>query len=294
MSTSWNSTSPWTPHASIFALTLSLASLPLSAGAEAVPSTNPVPSTTASASSDPCLQLSNLVSRPSSSTAACVVKPNALLVQTGYANLSSGGKGGSRSVTYPQEALSTGIVRNVELDLTPASIARQSGAGGTYSGATDGSIGVKVQLGQTSRFTYGFNAAYTLQSGTAPFTGSGDGILANLNGSYQLSPAIGLFASTGYDEQSAGTPEFPASYHDIQPSLGASVALPQGLAFYAEGFGQSATGPGTDGTFGFDTGFQKDIGSRLQLDAEIFEYPGAHAGLHEHAVGFGAAYLFGP
>jgi hypothetical protein len=167
-------------------------------------------------------------------------------------------------------------------------------AGAHVNGDTDGSIGLKAQLGRTSAIIYGVNAAYTLQNGDAPFTGSGDGLLANLNASLALSPALGLFATLGYNEQSAGTPERPARYHDFQPSLGATLSLPQNVAVFLEGFNQSSTMPAGGGSFAFDTGLQKDVGSRLQVDVEYFDYVTIVRGAHQHSVGFGASYLFGP
>ena len=296
MSTSWNSTWHWTrrnsPRLSL-AFVLAIANARIAAFAEPSPAPSANPSAAPSDSSDPCLQLSNLVSRPSFSTAACVVKPSALLLQMGYTNLTTSGMGASRMVTYPQENLSVGVAKALEFDLNPPSIARVAGSA-SATGVTDGSIGAKAQLGETSRLTYGVNALYTLQSGVGPFTGAGDGILVNANANYAMSPAFGLFASVGYNAQSAGTPQRPARYHDVQPSLGGSLSLPANFAVYAEGFDQSSTGPGLSGSFAFDTGLQKDVGSRVQLDAEYYDYLAARAGAHQHAVGFGAAYLFGP
>ena len=257
------------------------------------PTPSPTSTEAANDSSDPCLSLGNLVSRPTFSTAACVVKRNALLVQTGYTNATTSGPTRSTLVTYPQENLGIGIAQNVEFDLTPPSIARSSSST-HFNGDTDGSIGLKIRLGETSRVIYGINAAYTLQNGSAPFSGSGDGVLANLNGSLTLSPALDIFATVGFNEQSAGTPTQPARYHDFQPSLGAGLALPQGFDVFVEGLNESSTGPGMGGTFAFDTGLQKDIGSRLQLDAEYFDFLTIVQGAHQHSVGFGASYLFGP
>ncbi len=274
-------------------LALAMVALPIASSADAHP-TDASPSPTPSAApSDPCLSLGNLVSRPTFSTAACVVKRNALLVQTGYTNTATSGSAAMTLVSYPQESLATGIAQNVEFDFTPPSIARLS-AGTHVNGDTDGSIGLKAQLGQSSKIIYGVNAAYTLQNGDAPFTGSGDGLLANLNASLTLSSALGLFASLGYNEQSAGTPERPARYHDVQPSLGATLSLPQNVAVFLEGFNQSSTALGSGGSFAFDTGLQKDVGSRLQLDAEYFDYVTIVQGAHAHSVGIGASYLFGP
>ncbi len=260
-------------------------------------SPSPVPSPLASPAApagvaDPCASLSTLVSRPTFSTATCAVKPANLLVETGYTNTTASGAGASNLVSYPQASLRVGAAHNLEFDLNPESIARLSG-NPRITGTTDSAIGAKYEIGYTSRLVYGVNVLYTLSTGNGPFTGNGDGILANVNAGLTLSPAFGLFGTLGYNEQSAGTDAAPARYHNFQPSLGASLALPQGFNVFLEGFNLSSTGPGLGGRFGYDAGFQKDIGSRLQLDFNYFNYLGIQNGSHLHSIGFGAAYLIG-
>jgi len=257
-------------------------------------SASPAPTSAATPAgvSDPCTSLSTLVSRPSSGTASCTVKPANLLIETGYTNATTSGAGASSLVSYPQATLRVGVARNLEFDLVPESIARLSGDP-RLTGTTDSAIGAKYEFGYTSKFVYGANVLYTLSTGNGPFTGNGDGLLANLNAGLTLSPALAVFATLGYNEQSAATPSIPARFHAFQPSLGLSLALPQSFAFYAEGFDQSSTGPGLGGRFGYDLGIQKDVGSRLQLDVNYYNYPGVQNGGHLHSIGFGAAYLIG-
>jgi hypothetical protein len=258
----------------------------------ASPSPSPSAAATPSGPTDPCIALSQLVSRPTFSTAACAVKRSDLLVESGYTNAATSGAGANQLVTYPQASLRVGLGHNLEFDLDPESLARLSGKP-VVTGTTDSEIGGKYEIGYTSKFVYGVNALYTLSTGSAPFTGNGDGILANLNGAFALTPAVGLFATFGYNEQSAGTPGVPARYHNIQPSLGATLSLPESFDVFFEGFNQSSTGPGLGGRSGFDTGFQEDVGSRLQLDFNYFDYLGVQNGGHLHSIGFGAAYLIG-
>lgn len=280
-----------------------LALCPLGSAAQSLPlpapaaSASVTPAASASvaptAPSDPCTSLSSLVSRPTFSTAACAVKEGDLLLESGYTNLTSSGAGGSSLITFPQGNLRVGLGRNVEFDLNPQSAAYLSGAP-RQVGITDGSIGLKYEIGYSSRLLYGVNALYTLPVGSANvFSANGDGVLANLNGAFTLSPNVGLFATFGYNAQNAGTIGAPARYHDYQPSLGASVSLPANFYVFLEGFGVSSTGPGLGGRYGYDTGFQKDIGSRVQLDFNYFNYLGVQNGQHQHSVGFGAAYLIG-
>ncbi len=249
-------------------------------------------SSSSSAPSDPCASLSSLVSRPTFSTAVCAVKADDLLIETGYTNATTSGSGANGTVTYPQANLRVGLGGGLEFDLVPPSLARYAGTL-RANGITDGAIGAKYEIGDTSKFSYGLNVLYTLASGTAPFSGFGDGILANANATYTVSPAVGLYATFGYNEQSAGTQTVPARYHDYQTSLGGSLALPPNVNVFFEGFDQSSTGVGLGGRFAIDTGIEKDLGSRVQLDANYYDYLGVQNGGHQHSVGLGAAYLIG-
>ena len=261
------------------------------APATAAPS--PAPSPTQAAVNDPCTSLGSLVSRPTVTTSACATKFGDLLIETGYTNFATGGSGANQAVTYPQANLRVGLGHNVEFDLNPASIERISGSP-TITGATDTSLGFKYEISYTRKFLYGVNVLYTVNSGDPATSANGDGVLANVNASYFASPAISLFSTVSYNAQSAGSEAAPQRYHGFNPSLGTSITLPGTLpSFFLEGFGLTSYGPGASGRYGFDTGFQKDIGSKLQLDVNYYQYPGSYGGSHLHAIGFGAAYVFG-
>lgn len=261
--------------------------LPRAAAAQAAPAPAPV-----AAVPDPCASLSNLVSRPTFSTAACTVKPSDLLIESGYTNQTTGGTGANAAVTYPQGSLRVGIARGLEFDLDPASLERVSGMP-RMTGETDSSLGLHYEFGYSSRIVSGVNVLYTANSGSPATSGNGDGVLANLNGSLALSPAVGLFATVGYNSQSAGTTSVAARYHGVDPSLGASVSLPASFNFAVEGFGQSSTAPGLGGRYGADAALERDFGSRLQLDLNYYDYLGVQNGAHLHSIGFGAGYLIG-
>jgi hypothetical protein len=265
------------------------------AQASPAPAMSPAPAaspTAAAGPADPCAALSSLVSRPTFGTSACAVKPHDLLIESGYTNLTASGNGAGRSVTYPQASLRVGVAPNLEFDLDPGSVTRLSGPP-EFTGISDTSLGIKYEFGYTSRLLFGANVLYTANTGDPAVSGNGDGVLANLNGALTLSPAVGLFATLGYNAQSAGSTAAPLRYRGIDPSLGGSVSLPAALTFALEGFGQSSTGPGLGGRYGADAALERDVGSRLQLDVNYFQYFGAQSGTHLHAIGFGAAYLIG-
>lgn len=272
---------------------IALFSMPSGAAAQPAASHPPAPSPAAAHASDPCQSLSTLVSRPTFSTTACAVKRGDLLLESGYTNLVSSGAGASALATFPQTTMRVGLGPNVEFDLGPPSLGYLSGTPRSV-GITDGSIGFKYEIGYSSRLLYGINALYTLPVGSANvFSSNGDGILVNLNGGFTFSPAVALFATVGYNAQNGGTVAAPARYRGFQPSLGVSVSLPQSFSVFAEALDQSATAPGLGGRFAYDTGFEKDVGSRLQFDFNYFDYLGVQNGQHQHSLGLGASYLIG-
>jgi len=263
--------------------------------ASADPSTTPAPSppATPSPSSDPCLQIGSLVSRPTISTSPCSVKAGDVLIETGYSNTSTSGPGGSHTLLYPQAAVRVGLPGKLEFDLDPSSFTRESGTPAT-SGTTDAMLGLHYEFGYTGNLVYAVNALYTLNTGTPAFSGNGDGERLNVEAAYTLSPALGLFSTLGYATQSAGTVSVPARVRTFAPSLGLTLTLPKGFDVLGEGFGTTSNAPGEGGSYAVDVAAQKTIGSRVLLDANFFAYPPAQGNSHQTVAGFGASYLLGP
>jgi hypothetical protein len=260
------------------------------------PAPAPTPSATPSASpapvSDPCTSMSSLVSRPSVATSGCSVKTGDVLIESGYSNMAVGGAGGANTTNYPQPSLRAGMIGKLEFDIDPPSLERQSSTP-IRSGDSDAGIGFHYEFGYTDKIVYGTNVVYTIPNGTPAFSANGDGLLLNLDGAYTLSPALGLFSTLGYETQSAGTVSVPARYHAFAPALGLTLTLPAGFDAFVEGFGETASGPGQSGRYAYDFAVQKDVGSRLQLDANLFEYPASSSGPHQAATGIGVSYLIG-
>ena len=108
------------------------------------PSPSPVPQPSSSASSppsaffpalganDPCTSISAIVTRPTVSNSICTVRPNHLLVETGYQNTTAAG--GGNTVAYPQMLIRIGTkVPALEFDLAPPSLMRTN-AGSRHDG----------------------------------------------------------------------------------------------------------------------------------------------------------------
>jgi hypothetical protein len=268
---------------------------------QAAPSPLPSPSATATATAsatpgappDPCASLSNVVSRPTVATSPCSVKPYAVLIETGYSNVTTGGKGGTSTLSYPNAELRVGLDNALELDVIPPSYERESTVPLT-TGLSDGGFGVHYEFGYTRTLTYGTNAVYTANTGSPSLSANGDGILVNLNGVATISPLLSAFGTFGYEDQSSGSVSTPTRYHAFAPALGLTLSLPRGFAVFFEGSGQTSGSGGSGGRYGIDGGATYDVGTRLQLDAALFDDPGSVHTAHQASAGFGASYLIGP
>ncbi len=97
--------------------------------------------------------LSAVVSRPTQTTSACVVKPNQVLIETGYQSQTVDVAGGSYTYqSCPLAAIRIGTkLRGVELQVLPPSAIRSGGVPAT----SDAGAGLKWQIGATPAFAYG-------------------------------------------------------------------------------------------------------------------------------------------
>ncbi|HEY4442377.1 MAG TPA: hypothetical protein VGN14_18100 [Candidatus Elarobacter sp.] len=269
--------------------TLVFAFVPAVAIAQSTPQPSPSPSALypSLGNNDPCTSLSAIVTRPSVSNSVCTVRPNHVLVETGYTNTSA--DGGGNSVAYPQTLIRVGTrVPALELDVAPPSYARASAGGGVSSGTTDVGAGLKYVLGYTPKLSYGAQVFFTAPTGTNGFSAGGTNANYALQGAYTLSSVFSLsgaaqifsFANNG------------ARYSSFVPSLVLGASLPNSNGVFAE-IAQftHATGTGTPTRTQYLVGATHDVGQRLQLDVEGGFSPSVATGKYRF-VGFGASYYF--
>jgi len=275
-----------------FALAQASSAPSVAPAAATAPPTTPSPSPSPSGPSDPCTSLLALVTRPTVTTTACSVKPDALLIEIGYTNTTTSGRGGGVLANYPQAELRLGLPDKLEFDVFPPSLNEASGHP-AVSGPSDVAAGLKYEIGYTSKALAGVGFVVSLPTGTRAFTSGESTYAFDFNFAYALSPNVGLSGTMAYNagampETSGAVGRFSA----FDPSLVLADALPDNFQVFFEGYGSTTAGPGLGSRYAIDGGLQKDIGSRLQLDLEYGDVLTVTGGLHPHAVGFGAAYLF--
>lgn len=277
--------------------TLALTLVPAVAIAQTLPSPSPssapaaatpAPSTLYPAlrTNDPCTSLSAIITRPSVTNSVCTVRPNHVLVETGYTNTTTLGAG--NTVTYPLSLIRVGTkIPGLEFDLTPPSAIRTS-AGGLLSGTTDFGAGLKYVLGYTPKFNYGVQASFTAPTGSHAFSANGTNAFYAVQAGYTINSVLSLATAAQLFEFANNG----AHFSQFVPSLLLNASLPWSSGVFVEAARFSnANGRGTPARMQYMAGVTHDVGQRLQLDVEAGLSPTVAAGKY-HFVGFGAAYYF--
>ena len=265
---------------------------PAAALAQATPVPSPTPSAAPSqyfpalGTNDPCTSLSAIVTRPTVSNSVCTVRPNHVLVETGYQNTSA--SGGGNTIAYPQSLIRVGTaVPALEFDLAPPSVARTN-VGGVTTGTTDIGAGLKYVFGYTPKFNYGGQIFVTAPTGVNGFSAGGTQTTYALQTGYTLSPA---FSVTGVTQMASLT-NGATRWTSFIPSVVLGASLPNSTGLFAEIAQFShATGPASPTRTQYIFGGYHDLGQRLQLDASVGISPTVATGKY-HYLSVGASYYF--
>ncbi len=230
---------------------------------------------------DPCTSMSAIVSRPTVTNSVCTVRPNHVLVETGYQNTTSYGAG--NAVVYPQTLIRIGTsIPALELDFSPPEVQRSGG----LAGPTDAGAGLKYVLGYTPKSSYGAQVFITVPTGLTAFSANETQSTYALTAGYAFNAVLSVAAGASLASLAAAEQR----YTSFTPSLVLTAALPSSNSVYAEiATFSSANGPGTATRTQYIVGGYHDVGQRLQLDAEIGFSPTMATGRY-HYIGAGISY----
>lgn len=285
------------PVLSSFAAIACVVAFSATASAQTTPAASPAPSPSPSAApnpigpslgnNDPCTSLSAIVTRPTVTNSVCTVRPNHVLIETGYLNLTSTA-GNGNTATYPQAAIRIGTkIPALEVDVTPPQLTRTT-AGGLLTGSTDAGAGLKYVFGYSPKFSWGGQASFTEPTGTNAFSANGSTESYALNGSYALTPVFSL----GTTLTSSSLANGAQRWSSFAPSLVLGASLPNSSGVYAEiATFSNANGPGTPTRTQYIYGLFRDVTPRLQLDLSAAVSPTVATGKY-HGIGFGISYYF--
>lgn len=259
-----------------------------------VASASPSPAPTPHTAGDPCGSIISIVTRPTVTTSVCTVRPHRVLLENGYTNTVTTGSEGGTTASYPQSYLRFGSANpHIEFDVTPPSESRSSVGGSLADGSTDTGLGMKYELGYSARWIYGINGAVTFPTGTKAFSAGNPQYTGNFNWSYTVNSVIGLAGTVGFNAFSGlSSSGLPQSYFAIVPSFLVTASLPGSPSeLFAEYVYYSQAGVGLGDKHLFDFGYERDLGDRVQLDAEYGFSPTPLAGQRQRYVGAGASFM---
>lgn len=282
-----------------FLIAAALAALPGAAFAQTLAAPSPAPA----APLDICSSgLGALVGRPTQTTSACTVKPNQVLVESGYQTQTVDAARSSYTYqTAPGATIRIGTaLRDVELQVLPPAAIRAGGV----TALSDAGAGLKWQIGSTPSFAYGLGVSVTVPTGTAPAAnpnglGSSNAAAYTANANVQgaLGKIFGYGATLSVGRLAAAAGAASTRYTSVIPSLDVTAALSPTLTLAVEGYRQSnGEGPATPSHTWFDAALEQGVG-RAQFDLDygasnrIAPAPGA-PGVRRRYAGLGLSYLF--
>jgi hypothetical protein len=272
----------------VLAFAIVTSALPLAVSAQSAPQATPSPPPTVGApilADDPCTSISAIVTRPTVTNSVCTVRPNHVLIETGYQNTSAAG--GGNTVAYPQALLRIGTdVRGLEAFIVMPGVQRISSGASTVSGLTDVAAGLKYVIGATPKFAYGAQAQVSAPTGSAAFSANATTAVYALNLGYTISPVFSLGSTLSAQSLSAAGQR----YASFVPSLTLTASLPSGNSVFGEiAEFTHANGPATATRSQYLLGLYHVFGQRLQADVEAGFSPTVSTGKY-HYTGLGISY----
>jgi hypothetical protein len=204
------------------------------------------------------------------------------LLESGYTNTVTTGAGGGVSVSYPQSLVRVGTpVRDLEFQIVLPTYERTT-LGGLAGGFSDAGVGLKYELGYTSKASYGINVIATEPTGDSAFTSGLATYTGNVNLSYTLSPEFS-FQSLAAPQSNGGVVRGGA----FVSSLVLTAALPGNAQLFAEAANFTHASLGAPSRLLYDFGLQKQLSPNVLADIEGGIAPAPVNGQRQHYIGAG-------
>ena len=252
------------------------------------------------AAPDPCAgpgSLLALLDRPTVGDSACVVKPNEVVVEAGWAQYSLYGASGHFD-GYPQLELRFGLPGNNELVMLPPNINRvvspaPGGGSFTTSGASASVVGLKHEFGYNAQWIFAGETLFTLPSGSPDFGAAGTGYAVNGILGYSPTSTLGVSLMLGVTHLAEPrNVQGGAYYWSVNPDFVVTWLAASRVQFYGEVYGQNHTGPGATSGYNFDGGIQYLITQDFEVDAEYGRRLSGNLAGWSHYLGVGLGLMF--
>jgi hypothetical protein len=244
---------------------------------------------------DPCAGLLAELNRPTVGYSPCAVERGTTVLELGYQHETIGTPAQATSqMQLGQGFLRFGVARRFELDVIGPNIVLQRGVAGIANGFADSGLGFKYELPTTPRWQIGFDGLYTTPNGAAALTSGNAAYIANLDASYQLTPAtsfastLSLASSGGFGANGAH-----ARYGTFTPSALVLEQINALTQVYIEYVDPSRSSPDIGNRAFIDAGLQRLLGEHVEIDVEYGHALTGDSRLRFNYVGAGFGVLVG-
>lgn len=243
---------------------------------------------------DPCLNLLNVLDRPTFSDSACSAASGHAVLELGFMRADIRGEGGGSANNYPEAELRVGLPGGNEFKVLAPNYASQMA--GTPEQASSGlsatSIGFKHELGYTEKWLGAAEAVLTLPSGNDDFGSRGLGATVSGIAAYSLTDRIGLSLQLGLSSQTDPVSAGGRRFMSFNQFFTATWDPSDRLQFYGEVFGQTKTARDEGAGCNFDGGVQYLLAKDLEVDAEEGVRLSGNLGGFTHYYGAGMGFRF--
>jgi hypothetical protein len=229
-----------------------------------------------------------LVNRPTIGDSACAVPEHKFLVEAGalYSSLNPQGYG----YNLPQAVFRAGLPESNELVILIPNYFNQTVT--PYSGMSASVVGIKHEVGHTSRMVGSAEALFTLPVGSYAFGSNGLGVAVNGIVNYNITDILGVTFMFGVSTQTLPTGDGGGRFTSFNPDLVLSYAPIESTSLYVEVYGQSKVAPSAGSGFNGDAGILYLVRNNVSVDVEFGQrLTGTLGGFHQY-VGAGFAVMF--
>ena len=242
-------------------------------------------------SSNPCVghdALLAVLDRPTVADSSCVVRPDHVVIEAGYAHATLYPSGSGRGWNAPEMEVRFGLPHDNELVFLPPNRVVAPGS----DGYTASVVGLKHEFDVSPAWQFAAESLVTLPSGDPNQGSAGTGVAINGVASYSPSSTVGLSLMAGFTSYTEPSNLGGGRYTSFNPDGVVTWEFLPPWQLYFEVYGASHTGVGQGSGYDADGGIQILLSRNMEIDFEAGTRLSGNLGGYSHYVGAGLGLEF--
>lgn len=242
-------------------------------------------------SSNPCVgrdALLAVLDRPTVADSSCVVRPDHVVIEAGFAHATLYPSGSGHGWNAPEMEIRIGLPHDNELVFLPPNRVIAPGA----DGYTASVVGLKHEFDVSSAWQFAAESLVTLASGDPNQGSAGTGVAINGVASYSPSSTVGLSLMAGFTSDTEPSNLGGGRYTSFNPDGVVTWEFLPPWQLYLEVYGATHTGVGQGSGYDADGGIQILLSRNMEIDFEAGTRLSGDLGGYSHYVGAGLGLEF--